>query len=85
VLNASIATSAQTPSGSPSGPSYFGHFLLGFDPTLPRFPFGGSSLSSTRNPNPCGTIPSFTLSYQLPIGGKSHQGSITQPRLSWKN
>jgi hypothetical protein len=46
-LNASIPTPAQTPSGSPGGPSSSGHFLPGFVPTLPQFPFGGPSSSST--------------------------------------
>jgi hypothetical protein len=83
-LSASIPTPAQTPSGSPSGPSSSGHFLLGFVPTLPQFPFGGPSSSSTGNPNPSGTILSFSPTYQFPVGGKSHQGSITQPPLSWQ-
>jgi hypothetical protein len=83
-LNASIPTHVQTPSSSPSGPSSSGHFILDFVPTLPQFPFGGPSSSSTGNPNPSGTIPSFTPNYQIPIGGEFHQGSITQPPLSWK-
>jgi hypothetical protein len=83
-LNASIPTPAQTPSRSPSGPSSSGHFLPGFVPTLPQFPFGGLSSSSTGNPNPSGTIPSFTPTYQFLVSGQSHQGSITQPPLSWQ-
>jgi hypothetical protein len=84
-LNVSIPTPAQTPSNSPSGPSSSGHFLPGFVPTLPQFPFGGPSSSFTVNPNPSGAIPSFTPTYQFPVSGQSHQGSITQPPLSWKN
>jgi hypothetical protein len=83
-LNATIPTSVQTPSGSPSGLSSSGHFLPGFVPTLPQFPFGGPSSSCTGNPNPSGAISSFTPSYQLLVGGQSHQGSITQPPLSWQ-
>jgi hypothetical protein len=83
-LNATIPTPTQTPSGSPSGPSSSGHFLPSFVPTLPQFPFGGPSLSSTGNPNPSGVISSFTPTYQLPVGGQSHQGNITQPSLSWQ-
>jgi hypothetical protein len=84
VLSASIPTPVQTPSGSPSGPSCSGHFLPGFVPTLPQFHFGGPSSSSTGNPNPSGTIPSFTPSYQFLVGGQVPQGSITQPPLSWQ-
>jgi hypothetical protein len=73
----SIPTPAQTPSDSPSGPSSSRHFLPGFVPALPQFPFGGPSLSSTSNPNPSGAIPSFTPTSQFPVGGQSHQGSIT--------
>jgi hypothetical protein len=40
VLNTSIPTPTQNPSGSPSGPSSSRHFLPGFVPTLPQFPFG---------------------------------------------
>jgi hypothetical protein len=83
-LSASIPTPTQTPSGSPSGPSSSGHFLPNFVPTLPQFPFGGPSSSSIGNPNPSGAIPSFTPTYQFPVGGQSHQGSITQPPLSWQ-
>jgi hypothetical protein len=83
-LNATIPTPAQTPSDSPSGPSSSGHFLPSFVLTLPQFPFGGPSMSSTGNPNPSGAIPSFTPTYQLPVDGESHQSSITQPPLSWK-
>jgi hypothetical protein len=84
VLNASIRTPAQTPSSSPSGPSSSGHFLPSFVPTLPQFPFVGTSSSSTGNPNPHGTLPSFTPNYQFSIGGQFHQGRITQPPLSGK-
>jgi hypothetical protein len=83
-LNASIPTPVQTLSGSPSGPSSSGHFLPGFVPTLPQFPFGGPSSSSTVNPNPHGTLPSFTPNYQFPVSGQFHQGGITQPPLSGK-
>jgi hypothetical protein len=62
-LNASIPTPAQTPFGSPSGPSSSRHSLPGFIPMLPQFPFGGTSSSSIGNPNPSGTIPSFTPNY----------------------
>jgi hypothetical protein len=81
-LNASIPTPAQTPSNSHSGPSSFEHFLPSFVSTLPQFPFGGPSLSSTRNPNPHGTLLSFTPNYQFSIGGQIHQGGITQSPLS---
>jgi hypothetical protein len=39
-------------------------------------------LSSTDSLNPSGAIPSFTTNYQFPVGGKFHQGSLTQPPLS---
>jgi hypothetical protein len=81
-LNTSIPTPAQTPSDSPGGPSSSGHFLPGFVPRLPQFPFGGPSSSSTSNPNPSGTIPSFTPNYQFLVGGQFHQGGMTQPPLS---
>jgi hypothetical protein len=84
VLNTSIPTPAQTPSSSPSGPSYSGHFLPGFVPTLPQFPFGGHPSSSIGNPNSSGAIPSFTPSYQFPVGGQFHQGGITHSPLSGK-
>jgi hypothetical protein len=51
LLNASVPTPPQTPAGSPGGPSFPRHPILGFIPTLPQFPFG--------NPNPSGTIPSI--------------------------
>jgi hypothetical protein len=72
----------QTPSGSPGGPSSSGHSLPCFFPTLSQFPFGGPSSSSTDSLNPSGTIPSFTPNYQIPVGGHSHQGGMTQPPLS---
>jgi hypothetical protein len=62
-LNASIPTPTQTPSGSPGGPSSFGHSLPGFIPTLPQFPFGGPLSSCTGSLNPSGTILSFTPTY----------------------
>jgi hypothetical protein len=83
-LNASIPTPTQTPSSSPSGPSSYRHFLPSFVPTLPQFPFGGPSSSSTRNPNPSGAILSFTPNYQIRVGGQFHQGSMNQPPLSGK-
>jgi hypothetical protein len=84
VLNFSIPTPAQTPSDSPGGPSFAGHSLPSFTPTLPQFPFGGPSSSSTGNLNPSGAIPSFTPNYQFPIGGQFHQGGMTQPPLNGK-
>jgi hypothetical protein len=81
-LNATIPTPTKTPSDSPSGPSSSGNFLPDFVPTLPQFPFGGPSSSSTSNPNPSGAISSFTPTDPLLVGGKSHQGIITQPPLS---
>jgi hypothetical protein len=83
-LNTFVPTPAQTPSDSPSGPFSSGHFLPDFVPTLLQFPFGGPSSYSTGNPNPSGTIMSFTPTYQFSVGGQSHQGSITQPPLSWQ-
>ena len=68
-LNASIPTPTQTPSSSPGGPSSSEHSLLGFILTLPQFPFGGPSSSSTGSLNPSDTIPSFTPNYQIPVGG----------------
>jgi hypothetical protein len=68
-LNASIPTPSQTPSGSPSGPSFPGHPILGFIPTLPQFPSG--------NPNPSGTIPSITPNLQILIGRQG--GTIQLP------
>jgi hypothetical protein len=84
VLNASIPTPTQTPSGSPSGPSSSGHSLPGFIPILPQFPFGGPSSSSIGSLNPSDTIPSFTPTYQIPVDGQFHQGGMTQPPLSGK-
>jgi hypothetical protein len=81
-LNASIHTPMQTPSDSPGGPSSFGYSLPGFIPTLPQFPFGGPSSSSTGSLYPSGTIPSFTPNYQILVGGQFHQGGMTQPPLS---
>jgi hypothetical protein len=83
-LNASIPTPTQTPSSSPGGPSYSGHSLLGFIPTLPQFPFGGPSSSFTGSLNPSGTIPSFTPNYQIPVSGQFYQGGMTQPPPSGK-
>jgi hypothetical protein len=83
-LNASIPTPMQTPSDSPGCPSSSGHFLPGFIPTLPQFHFGGPSSSSPSSLNPSGTIPSFTPNYHILVGGKLHQGVMTQPPLSGK-
>jgi hypothetical protein len=83
-LKASIPTPTQTPSGSHGGPSSSGHSLPGFIPTLPQFSFGGPLSSSTSSLNPSGTIPSFTPTYQIPVGGQFHQGGMTQPPLSGK-
>jgi hypothetical protein len=62
VLNASIPTPTQTPSGSPGGPSSSGHSLPGFIPILPQFPYGGPSSSSTGSLNP---ITLFHHSHQI--------------------
>jgi hypothetical protein len=83
-LNASIPTPMQNPSNSLGGPSSSGHSLPDFIPTLPQFPFGGPSSSSTRSLYPSVTIPSFTPNYQIPVGGQFHQGGMTQPPLSGK-
>jgi hypothetical protein len=69
VLNASIPTPPQTPSGSPGGIFFPGHPIPGFIPTLPQF--------STGNPNPSGTIPSITPNLQIPVGGQG--GTIQLP------
>jgi hypothetical protein len=76
-LNASIPTPPQTPSVSPSGPSFLGHPIPGFIPTLPQFPSGRPFLSSTGNPNPSGTIPSITPNLYIPVGGQG--GTIQLP------
>jgi hypothetical protein len=82
VLNVSISTPPPTPSISLGGPSSSRHSLPIFIPTLPQSPFGGPFSSSVGNLNPSGTIPSFTPNYQIPVGGKFHQGGMTQPPLS---
>jgi hypothetical protein len=71
LLNAYVPTPPQTPTGSPSGPSFPRHPILSFIPTLPQFTSG--------NPNPSGTIPSITPNVQVPIGG---QGGTTQLPLT---
>jgi hypothetical protein len=71
LLNASIPTPLQTPSGTPGGPSFPGHPIPGFIPTLPQFPSG--------NPNPSGTILSITPNLQTLVGGK---GGIIQLPLT---
>jgi hypothetical protein len=71
LLNASIPTPPQTPSGSPGGPSLPGHPILSFISTLPQFP--------SVNPNLSGTIPSITPSLQILVGG---QGGTTQLPLT---
>jgi hypothetical protein len=79
VLNASIPTPLQTPSGSPGGPYFLGHPIPGFIPTLPQFPTGRPFLSSPGNPNPSGTISSITPNLQILVGG---QGGTIQPPLT---
>jgi len=49
LLNPPNLTPLQTPVGSPSGPLFLGHPILGFILTLSQFP--------SSNPNPSGTIP----------------------------
>jgi hypothetical protein len=60
-LNDSIPTPPQTPSGSQGGPSFPGHPIPDFIPTLPQFP--------TRNPNPSCTILSIRPNLQILVGG----------------
>jgi hypothetical protein len=74
LLNASVPTPPQTPSGTPGGPSFPGHPIPGFILTLPQFPSG--------NPNPSGTIPSITPNLQIPVGG---QGGTIQFPLTGHN
>jgi hypothetical protein len=69
LLNASIPTPPQTPSSTPGGPSFPGHPIPDFIPTLPQFPSG--------NPNLSGTIPSITPKLQIHFGGKG--GTIQFP------
>jgi hypothetical protein len=80
LLNASVPTPPQTPSGTPGGPSR--HPIPDFIPTLPQFP--------SVNPNPSGTIPSITPNLQIPVGGQGgtiqlpltgHFPNTTQPSL----
>jgi hypothetical protein len=82
LLNASIPTPPQTPSGSLGGPSFPGHPIPSFIPTLPQYPSG--------NPNPSGTIPSITPNLQIPVGGQGgtiqfsltrHTPITTQPSI----
>jgi hypothetical protein len=69
LLNASVPTPLQTPSGTPGGPSLLGHPIPSFILTLPQFP--------SRNPNPSGTIPSITPNLQTPVGGQD--GTLQLP------
>jgi hypothetical protein len=78
-LNASILDPTQITSGTPSGSTSSGHHLPDFIPTLPPPPFIGPLPSSIRGTDPSGTIPYFTSNYQIPVGGKFHQGGQTQP------
>jgi hypothetical protein len=73
-LNASIPAPTQISSGTPDGSTPSGHHLLDFISTLPPPPFKGPLPSSIGGTNPTGTIPSFTLNYQIPVGGQFHQG-----------
>jgi hypothetical protein len=84
VLNASIPTPMQTPYGTPGGTSSSGNSPPSFIPTLPQPPFIGPFPSSIGGTNSSGTIPSFTPNYQIPVGGKFHQGGLTQPPLVGK-
>jgi hypothetical protein len=74
LLNASTPTPLQTPTGTLGGPSFHGHPIPGFIPTLPQFPSG--------NPHPSGTIPSIAPNLQIPIGG---QGGMIQFPLTGHN
>jgi hypothetical protein len=82
LLNASNPTPPQTPSGTPGGPSFHGHPIPSFIPTLPQFPSG--------NPNPSGTIPTVAPNLQIPVGGQGgtipfpftrHNTITTQPTI----
>jgi hypothetical protein len=78
-LNASIPTPTQITSGTPGISTPSGHHLVpGFILTLPPPPFRGLLPSSIGGTDRSGTIPSFTLNYQAPVGGKFHQGGQTQ-------
>jgi hypothetical protein len=77
-LNASVPIPTQIPSGTTDGPSSSGHSPPKFISTLPQFPFGGPSSSSTGSTNPSSTILSFTQNYQI-LGGQFYQGGSTQP------
>jgi hypothetical protein len=82
LLNASNPTPPQTPFGTPGGPSFHGHPIPSFIPTLPQFPSG--------NPNPSGTIPTVAPNLQILIGGQGgtipfpftgHNTITTQPMI----
>jgi hypothetical protein len=83
-LNASIPAPAQISSGTPDSSIPSGHHPLSFIPTLLPPPFRGPFPSSIGSTDPSGTIPSFTPNYQIPVGGKFHQGGLTQPPLAGK-
>jgi len=83
-LNASIPVPTQITFETPDGPTPSGHHLPSFIPTLPPPPFRGSPPSSIRGIDPSGTIPSFTPTYQIPVGGQFHQGGQNQPPLTGK-
>jgi hypothetical protein len=82
LLNDSVPIALQTPSGTPGGPSFPGHPIPGFIPTLPQFPSG--------NPNPSCPIPSITPNLQIPVDGRGgtiqfpltgHNQVVTQPSI----
>jgi hypothetical protein len=74
LLNYFVPTPPQTPYGTPGGPSFPGHPIPSFIPTLPQFP--------SVNPNPSGTIPSITPNLQIPVGD---QGGTIQFPLTGHN
>jgi hypothetical protein len=74
LLNAPVPTPPQTPSSTPGAPSYHGHAIPGFIPTLPQFPSG--------NINPGGTIPTIAPNLQILVGG---QGGTLQFPLTKQN
>jgi hypothetical protein len=83
-LNDSIPTPTQISSRTPRGSTPFGHHLPSFISKLPPPPFRGPLPSSIGGTDPSGTIPSFTLNYQIPVGGQFHQGDQTQPPFAGK-
>jgi hypothetical protein len=77
--NASILAPTQLMSETPSIYTPSGHHLVpSFILKLPPPPFRGPLPSSIGGIDPSGTISSFTPNYQIPVGGKFHQGDQTK-------